>query len=292
MGELDLHLHTYYSNDGEYTPKDIVQLCVKQGVTVAAITDHNTTRGVREGLEAAKEAGIKLLSGIEMDCICHGVYLHLLGYHIDAEDTIFAQLESDIKKQEQVASVKRVDKIRSLGIQLDMQKLMQLSVEGVVTGEMIAEVALLQEENKEHPLLLPYRNGGKRSDNPYVNFYWDFCTQGKPAYVPISYIDIGEAVKQIQRTGGIAVLAHPGMNVKEEEGILDEIMSYGVAGIEVYSSYHTKEQTDFYKSYAQKYHKIITCGSDFHGKIKPKILLGSVSCMGMESEIKEGLQLN
>ena len=75
--------------------------------------------------------------------------------------------------------------------------------------------------NKENKLLNPYYEGGLRSDNPYVNFYWDYCSQGKPAYAEVKFISLQEAIKVIEDNGGIPVLAHPGNNVKENKGNTD-----------------------------------------------------------------------
>ena len=146
----------------------------------------------------------------------------------------------------------------------------------MITGEIIAEVALQDERN--HPLMKEYLPGGSRSDNPFVNFYWDYCAQSKPAYVPIHYISLKEAVDMIHAAGGIAVLAHPGNNTKENLSLIDAIFAYDVKGMEVYSSYHSPEQIAFYKDYAEQHYLMITMGSDFHGKTKPSIALGGSHC--------------
>lgn len=73
------------------------------------------------------------------------------------------------------------------------------------------------------------------------------------------------------------MLAYPGNNVKENRDLLKSIISYGIKGIEVYSSYHSKEQVEFYKEFALNNKLLITCGSDFHGKTKPSIYLGDIN---------------
>ena len=143
---------------------------------------------------------------------------------------------------------------------------------------MIAEVALEDKRNDDNELLKPYRAGGSRSDNPYVNFYWDFCSQGKPAYVDIEYMTLREAISLVKKSGGIAVFAHPGANIKTDIEKLEGIVACGIDGIEVYSSYHNKETIQFYKEQAERFNLIKTMGSDFHGKIKPAIKLGNMVC--------------
>jgi len=56
------------------------------------------------------------------------------------------------------------------------------------------------------------------------------------------------------------------------------LIDFGLEGIEVYSSYHRADTVSFYRQIAEKYHLLQTTGSDFHGKIKPSIHLGSICC--------------
>jgi len=93
----------------------------------------------------------------------------------------------------------------------------------------------------------------------------------------------------VHNNGGAAILAHPGNNVKEDITLLEEIIKYGVQGLEAFSSYHNPEQISFYRSYAETHRLVITCGSDFHGKTKKNIKLGSSPCDGLEAQMIEAL---
>ena len=291
MSYIDLHIHSYYSNDGEYSPVDIISMCYENELKTAAITDHNTVKGIKEAKGKANELGLNLIPAIELDCVHKGINIHVLGYFIDEEHPGFLNNENMILEQEQRASKERISLVRDLGINVNLEEISKLAINGMVTGEMIAEVSMNDKINKNNDLLRPYFEGGTRSDNPYVNFYWDFCSQGKPAYVPIQYISLDEAIEHITKSGGIAVLAHPGNNIGEDEDFLKDIIDKGVYGVEVYSSYHSNHQTEFYKNKARELNVAMTCGSDFHGKIKPRIKIGSVSCEGKEAEIINDLRL-
>ena len=217
------------------------------GIKIAAIADHNSVKAVEEAVREGEKNAITVIPAIEIDCIYEGVNLHLLGYYIDPKFQRFYELEEDILRQEQTASPKRVELIQKAGIYVNLDKIKNLSKDGVITGEMIAESSLYEPENKDNDLLKPYLSGGSRSDNPYVNFYWDFCAQGKIAYAHVNYISLEEAISIIIQSGGIPILAHPGKNVHEDKKLLSGIMSQGVKGMEVYSSYHTPEQILFYR---------------------------------------------
>jgi predicted metal-dependent phosphoesterase TrpH len=282
--KLDLHMHSNKSNDGEFSPSKLMLLCKQNGLKTVALTDHNSVKGVAAAKESAKELGLEFISGIELDCQYEGCNLHLLGYGIDPTLEEIENNEQDVLKKEQEASVNLVKLVGDLGIHFEIEKVLELSVEGVVTGEMIAEVALEDERNQNNKLLECYRKGGMRSDNPYVNFYWDFCSQGKAAYVPVQFISLYEAVKLIKKAGGIAVLAHPGINIDKDQKKLDGIVACGIDGIEVYCSYHNDKLVAFYNDQAERYHLLKTMGSDFHGRTKPAIKLGNMQCE-LETEI-------
>lgn len=284
MSWLDLHMHSNISNDGEFSPKKLMELCSKANLKVAALADHNSIHGVEEAQYYANKLNFKVISAIELDCTYNGVDLHLLGYDIDMNND-FLHIEKDVENQEQAASSKRLKLVEDIGIFFNYNEVMELSINGVVTGEMIAEVALKDDRNKNNPLMKEYYAGGSRSDNPYVNFYWDYCSMGKPAYVPMNFISLQEAVDTIIKANGVPILAHPDNNIGKDEKLLREIISTGVLGIEAYSSYHDPETTLFYENQARNRGLIKTVGSDFHGKTKPSIRLGSVYCNNIENTI-------
>ncbi len=289
MSFIDLHIHTVYSNDGEYEPVEIADLCLQKGIRYFSIADHNSIKAIDEAMSYCKDKDIKMLPAVELDCTFEGIDLHVLGYGIDYHSPVFDEIEEDILRQEQIASQKRIKLVREAGIDFSEEVIAALSRNGVVTGEMIAEAAMKFDEKHNNKLLKPYYEHGSRSDNPYVNFYWDFCAQGKPAYAEVKFISLQQAVGVIKGSGGIPVLAHPGNNIKDDLSKLEAIISCGVAGIEAYSSYHNEKQVALYKEYAKANKLLITCGSDFHGKTKPRVSLGCSECE--EEDIADFLEL-
>lgn len=272
MGKIDLHMHTKHSDDGEFTPKELVDKCLDAGIKMMAFADHNSVKGLEEGKKYAELNGIKFINATEIDCKIGNINLHVLGYNLSKNLNAIDEYEQSIISQEIELSKQRIDAIKSVGIELDENEVYKLSPNGAVTGEMIAEVALANKNN--HDILKEYLNGGNRSDNPYVNFYWDYFGNGEFSNLKPVYMDLEKTVDMIVEAGGIPVLAHPGQNISEDEEVLKKIIDTGVKGIEVFSSYHTKEQVDFYHSFAQRHNLLETIGSDFHGKTKPSIHLG------------------
>lgn len=276
MKRIDLHIHSSVSLDGEYTPSRLAALLSGAGLDIVSLTDHNSVRGVAEMSSAAETYGIRVIPGIELDCTLEGIDLHLLGYGINIEDGRFGKLEQHILGQKSKNSRKLMDILHEIGIFFDEEKVLTLSRDGIVVGETVAEAALLDERNRSNPLMEPYYPGGRRSDNPYVNFFWDYCSQGKPAFCPVSYPTFEQAHDLIAAAGGLSVIAHPSVTVGRSEPLIRHMAEYGVTGIEVYSSYHTREDISFYQSLARRLGLLESAGSDFHGKTKPGVIPGGI----------------
>lgn len=289
MAHMDLHLHSSVSPDGEISPRGLVELCSQEGVTLAALTDHNSVSGVPEFSWRGAQLGVRVIPGVELDCIAEGIQLHILGYGIDITHPKLIQIERSVLEMQRALSLLQMDAVEELGILLNRDALMEQAKNGVVSAEMIAAAALAFPQNQNHPLLRPFLPGGSRSDQPLVNFYWDICSPGKKAYVPASYISANEAIQVIHDAGGLAVLAHPAINLQGREKLIEYFLNLPLDGIEVFSSYHNAIETAFYLEQTQKYHLMITGGSDFHGRIKPNIHIGDINMLDMEDTVRSNL---
>ncbi|NLY90108.1 MAG: PHP domain-containing protein [Firmicutes bacterium] len=291
---IDLHMHSLYSVDGELTPTQLVDRCRQAGIRIMAVTDHNSVKANFEAGTAAAQAGIHYVPGIEIDCRFKGRNLHLLGYGIAVDSPDFLALEERFIEQNIAASRERLKRIRELGFELAEEELEAVAGEGhrpqIWTGEMFAEVLLAKPEYSGHELLKPYRPGGARSDNPYTNFYWDYCAQGKPAYVEVELPSLEQAIAIIHKNGGKAVLAHPGISLAGNLGLLQEILPLGLDGVEAGSSYHNAQTTLEIYRWAEENKILVTGGSDYHGKNKPAIKLGGYRRVLAEVEMEQDLQ--
>ena len=292
---IDLHMHTVFSDDGEFTPAELVQRCKAAGIKVMSITDHNSAKANAEAKIEAAKAGIKYITGIEIDCTYKDVNLHLLGYAIDETAPIFAEIEERVREQEVKASLKRLPLTRNLGFEIEESELnaiADINKRQIWTGEVFAEILLAKEEYLDNELLAPYREGGSRSDNPYVNFYWDFYAQGKPCYYPLVFPDLKEAIDIIHAHGGKAVLAHPGKNLQGQFELFDEMIPLGLDGVEAFCSYHSQDTAQYFLERALQNKLFFTCGSDYHGKIKPSVTLTGHGCFIDSDDVVKQLGFN
>lgn len=275
---MDLHIHSCYSADGEYTPIELIQMCKDADISIMAIADHNCVKGAQAAIESANSAQLYCCPAIEIDCIYQNINFHVLGYGIKLESPDFADIEKNVRKQCTHASGESLRLINKMGFDLTEEDLKGITAGGYWseswTGEAFAEALLKNEKYLDNDLLRPYREGGSRSDNPYVNFYWDYCSQGKPCYVSMTYPDMKDVIDIIHRNNGKAVLAHPGINLHGKFDMIDQLILLGLDGLEAYSSYHSPETAEWFLMKARQWGIFVTRGSDFHGKTKPAIKLG------------------
>ena len=275
MNRSDLHMHSNISNDGELSPAEIVSACIASGLEIISLTDHNSVKGLEEAIDHATAAGITCIPGIEIDCAYEGIDLHLLGYHVDWKSMDFAVLENTIHDRVLDSFPAMIRNLEKAGIRVDDDEVLAAAGGQLPSAELIAEVLLTNPVYQGNALLRPYMKGGERSDMPYINFYLDYFAQGKAAYVKIEYISFDEAVALIKDNHGTPVVAHPGMNLKTREYLVNALLDHGAEGLEVFNNYHDFEQIRYFAKVALQRKTIATCGSDFHGKTKPLITLGS-----------------
>ena len=82
MKKIDLHVHSTYS-DGTFSPAELVKEAVKNGISAFALTDHDTTDGIDEAIDAGGKAGIEVIPGIEISTSYKDKEIHIVGLFID-----------------------------------------------------------------------------------------------------------------------------------------------------------------------------------------------------------------
>ncbi|MDI9540377.1 MAG: PHP domain-containing protein [Bacillota bacterium] len=277
--KIDLHIHTNKSADGELTAKEIVLRAKKLDMDIIAISDHDSVSALSDAVKWAKEYEIDFVPATEVSAVMDdGTLLHILGLNIDYQDQRFIDRENEVKNKYRGFAEIMMQKAWDFGFKFDAKKVIEVSNDGLVDPESIGEIVLQDKRNDDDERLKEFRAGGKLADNPYFNFYREFYAQGKPCYSNLDFsLPLKEAAKLIHDCGGIMILAHPFHNIGFNEVKLKEIISYGLDGLEVYSTYHDQKAIDYYYKKAKKYNLLMSVGSDFHGRNKPAIEIGCLN---------------
>ena len=254
----DLHLHTRFS-DGGWTPAELVQEAARLGFGTIAVTDHDTLDGIAESLAAGEKTGIEVVAGLEFTCNLDGTEAHLLGYFLgDTWQAPALRAVLDRAKQLRLERVERfVARLCRLGV--------PLSVADVMAGSDCGTMGRL------HVALALQRRGFVASvEEAFVRF----LRRGRPAFVDRPRISIAEAIGHIERAGGVAVLAHPGLLHRDNQ--IEELVTLRLAGLEVWHPRHSPAQTSRYLKMTERLGLLATGGSDSHGPMRDELVFGSV----------------
>lgn len=260
VGLVDLHLHTTAS-DGRCTPRELVAQAVRAGVSVMAVTDHDTTAAVAEVRVAALAYGVQFIAGIEITAVDDQRDIHVLGYFLDPGHQA---LESFLTTQ-RMARVERVKAIASqlfgLGVPVSVEAL--LSSTATRTGRSIGrpQVARAMVE------------AGYVASVQEAFDRW--LADGRPGFVPRDGASSETVVGIIHDAGGIASLAHPGKFSLESR--VRALAKIGLDAVEVFHPDHDGALVDRYRSLARELGLLMTGGSDFHGDPAHGRQPGSVS---------------
>jgi 3',5'-nucleoside bisphosphate phosphatase len=256
MKFADLHLHTNFS-DGTFTPEELILQAQKHGLACIALTDHDTVEGCAATAKACATAGIEFIPGTELTAEHNDTELHLLGYFLDTQNN---KLLTEIAKFQTVRQNRiheMVARINELGVPLE-------------AGSVFA-LANCKSPGRPHVARAMVKAGlVKNLDEAFERF----LKKGRPAWVPKSKISALEAIELIHQAGGLAVMAHPGLNRTDE--IIPALVEAGMDGIECFHTKHSTQMSERYLEIADKFHLLVTGGSDCHGFSKNKPLIGTV----------------
>lgn len=288
-GRVDFHIHSNRSCDGDFSPAELVGFAREKGFRALSIADHDTVAAYPEAVELAAEAGVEMIPGIEVTTLFGGREFHLLLPFVDWTSPAVAGVIDSQTECRMGEARERVEKIGKLGFALSWEEVWEKSNGAAPLGVKIAQILLENPENEKNPALEFFYRKKNRAIAPYL-FYKEYFAEGKAAYVPKRFIDLLDVLEMASETGGVPVLAHAGAYFQQATGEdVRFLKDRGLAGMEVYTFYHTPEQVAYYRQVAEELDLVATAGSDFHGRIKPHVAFGALreGDYGMVERLRE-----
>jgi hypothetical protein len=258
---FDLQSHSVHS-DGALAPADVVAAAAAAGVTLFALSDHDTTDGVAEAMAAAGRAGIRLVTATEISATFDGRQdLHILGYVIDPDDrTLVAALARSRGDREHRAQ-SMIDALTDLGFAVDTETLARRTAQGQSIGRPhLAQAVVSRPENRER-----LKAAGLLDPTAFLVAY---LIEGRPAFVPRAAPTVAEAIELIHGAGGVAVWAHPFWDIDVDHDVLralDTFRDAGLDGVEAFYVTHNEAQTRLLAERCAELGLLTTGSSDFHG---------------------------
>jgi len=256
MKFADLHLHTKYS-DGTFSPEELVLHAQQHGLACIALTDHDTVEGCAPTAAACAAVRMEFIPGTELTAEHQDVEVHILGFFLDIENKTLLKRIAKFQSVRQNRINEMVAALNKLGIPLKAESVFALA-NCKSPGRPHVARALVKE----------------KLIGSLDEAFEKYLKKGRPAWVPKTKMSAAEGVELIHQAGGLAVMAHPGLNRTDE--IIPDLVDAGLDGIECFHTKHSTAMSERYLELADKYDLLVTGGSDCHGYSKAKPLIGTV----------------
>lgn len=249
---IDLHIHSNCS-DGLYSPADLVKIAHESGLTAIAIADHDSTDGIDDAIRYANKCSITVIPAVELS-VSYKEYhdVHLLGYWIDHTDPLFSNTLKMFRDRRETRGIRIIERIN--------QKLITDGKNPIKTDKVLSMAggALGRPHIARELIELGHAETMQDAFTKYL----------LPCNVPKEYFDFYDALSEIKRIGGVAVLAHPQSITRsrpELTTIISDMAEFGLDGIEAYNTMGLDDEPQFLEKLAISHGLIVTGGSDFHG---------------------------
>lgn len=255
---IDLHAHSTIS-DGTDSPAQLVVTAAAAGVDVLALTDHDSTAGWAEAVEALP-AGLRLIRGAEFSCIAPDgrggrISVHLLGYLFDPASEAIRAEQARLRDE-------RRERLRAMAVRM------------AADGFPVDADAVLGDLAPEAPVGRPHLARALVSAGVVGSVdeaFGRFLHSGGPYYIGRADTEVLAAVEMVRAAGGVTVLAHPAARRRGpvvEPHVIAELAAAGLAGVEVDHPDHAAEDRAALRELAVALDLIVTGSSDYHGTNK------------------------
>lgn len=251
----DIHCHTNCS-DGTDEPRVLLRLAKQVGLQGLSITDHDTLDAYTPELFAdAETLGIRLLTGIEVSSELDQTSVHILGYGYDLESQSLKEFLILMQSRRRERNLAILQKLAARGMHITEEELKTFAIHRTIGRPHIAQLMI------QKGYVQTMRDAFDR-----------YLGEGALCYAPGIKFSPREAIDQIHKAKGKAVLAHP--HFYKKGSFLRKVLDLPLDGIECYYSRVPKQLERPWLKMAQERNLIATGGSDYHGYLKPHISLG------------------
>ena len=254
---IDLHAHSAVS-DGTETPSQLVRAAVEAGIGTLAITDHDSTAGWQEAIEAAKGTGLTIIPGMELSTNYGPASVHMLAYLFDPLNGAIIAETARIREGRLHRAERIVERI-SADYELTWDDVLAEATDDSTLGRPHIADALVRKG------YVPNRSAAFESILHWRSGYYEKYYAPSPL----------EGVRMIVEAGGVPVLAHPATHGRYRpmsDGVIRELADAGLFGLELDHRDNTEDGKRALRKLATKFGLEITGASDYHGEGKPNRL--------------------
>ena len=260
---VDLHMHSTAS-DGARSPEEVAAAAYAAGLAAIALTDHDTVSGVDAARIAGARLGLRVITGVELSADDEGREIHVLGLHLERLELIEMAMQEFRATRIDRARL-MVDRLNALGVPVTFESVIAQAAGGAVGRPHVARAVVA---------------GGWALEQREVFDRW--LGNGKPANVPKQRLDVAEAIRIIHEAGGLAIVAHPGVDCNRTR--IERLVTLGIDGLEVRHPGHSADEIRRLGALVEHFRLVPSGGSDWHGAPEGSRTIG---CMQVPYDVLE-----
>jgi Predicted metal-dependent phosphoesterases (PHP family) len=141
-GLVDLHIHSNFSCDGDFSPEELVRMAREQKFRAMAIADHDTVEAYPQAIQIGKEWGIEIIPSIEVTTIFDSREFHLLLPFVDWESEAIHYIISKMESSRLEEAQARVQRLKEKGIEITWEEVEEKCGGIPPLGVKIAQIVL------------------------------------------------------------------------------------------------------------------------------------------------------
>jgi 3',5'-nucleoside bisphosphate phosphatase len=249
---IDLQMHTTYS-DGRWSAEQLFDYLAQEGFGLVAVTDHDRVDTVASIQQLGTQKQVPVLPAVEISAEFHGKMADVLCFGFDPHDQALRAIADDVRQRQKDNAEHVYEELLRRGYHFPQRK-----------EHLMATAGELRVAGDCGTLLI--KHGYVKDWPSALELVIDAGYREMKA-------DMARTVETAHRSGGVALIAHPGRGLREPQEftwytpeLLDQVRAeIPLDGIEVYYPTHTPELVETYLAYAQQHDLLISAGSDSHG---------------------------
>lgn len=236
-----------------FRPRCEPPIATQEGFGLVAVTDHDRVDTVASIQELGREKQVPTLPAVEISTQWHGKMGDVLCFGFDPHDHALRAIADQVRQRAAMNAQQVYEELLRRGYRFPRRQEVLTTTEGElrVAGDCATLLLKHGYVHDQAAALEIIRDAGYREMKA----------------------DMAETVEAVHRSGGVALIAHPGRGMLEPEeftfytpDLLDQVRAeLPLDGIEVYYPTHPAELVETYLAYARQHHLLISAGSDSHG---------------------------
>jgi 3',5'-nucleoside bisphosphate phosphatase len=277
--KIDLHIHSKACSDGKMTLAEIFHEADARNIRVISITDHDNIACQETAESLAIEYGMHYVSGVELNiAFSHPDYrngkaasLDVLGYGYDIHN---APLTHKIEELIAYRRYRAEEILHKINREFEKKGLPPFTQQDLEAIQATVDGAF----GRPHIANYMVKKGIVATRQEAFDVYLVSCN------VPKMPLSLEEASELIRGAGGKLMLAHANdpngtslaaltTSIKEQCGIIQDVMHPFLDGLECWHSRLSPETTSAYTSLAGESRLMVSGGSDCH---QNPIIMGTV----------------